>query len=330
MIQIAQWAMTIFFLMTLSALFKVVNMQASPDRSLTLSSRAKKKNVASTASSGSPSLSPFERQQAPFLPAGVSPKKWYDGTDQTEFSARQRPPRATHQSPLQTSPLLVPVHPQLSKSSKPSIGQWNGRNTFVSPASKNAGQNTPASSPAPSQSPYPAPPQQVATPVSQGLTTPSPVPRLKDRILSGRLDFGKDDLDSEQKLAEFLAEVDHKLTEGSGRAGDLATPPPTVQGVTSGPSLSPAAVTPSSVSSTPRSAVRALLMSPSAPKTGSPKKGDVEMPIPMSTEQVAEVLKRLGVHPQIEQWRDGLRQWFSDVLLHPLVRKLDCSHLQVL
>ncbi|CAM6112603.1 unnamed protein product [Calypogeia fissa] len=333
-IQIAQWSTTIFFLMTLSAVFKVVNMQASPDRSLTLSSRAKKRNVSSSVSSGSPTVSPFERQQGPFLPPGASPKKWYDGAYPTDSSARQRPTRGELQSTVQTSPLLVPVHPQSSKSSKPPTSSWNGRSTFVSPVGKSPGQTNPASSPAPESpyqiTPYPGPAPQGATPVSQGSTTPSTVPRSRDRIRSGRLEFGKDDIDSERKLFDFLAEVDNKLADTSGRSGGLATPSPTVQGVASGPSPGPAATTLASVQSAPRSAVRALQISPSVPKTGSPMKGEVEMPLPMSMEQAAEVLKRLGVYSQIEQWRDRLRQWFSDVLLNPLVRKIDSSHLQTM
>lgn len=314
-------------------------MQASPDTSLTLSSRAKMRKAGSTAISGSPTSTTL-------LPPGGAPRKWYEGRIQTESPVSwERPPRAL-QSPGQTSPLLVPAHPQLSKSSKLSATQWNGRSVSVSPVNSSPSQTKPTTSSAPSGSPcqytpYPAPPQaanptspqaanpapqQASTPVSQGSTAGS-VLWSRERIRSGRLEFGKDEIDNEKKLAEFLADVDSKLAEASGRQS-LATPPPTVQGVASGPSASPA-VTPASVSTTPRSAVRALWMSPSAPKTGSPKKGEVEMPIPMTMEQAAEIFKRLGVCPQIDQWRDRLRQWFADFLLNPLVHKIDSSHLQV-
>jgi hypothetical protein len=46
-------------------------------------------------------------------------------------------------------------------------------------------------------------------------------------------------------------------------------------------------------------------------------------------EKAIEAFDHLGVYPQIEQWRDGLRQWFSSVLLNPLLHKIETSHVQV-
>ena len=61
-----------------------------------------------------------------------------------------------------------------------------------------------------------------------------------------------------------------------------------------------------------------------------PKKGEGEFPPPMSLEQAVDAFENLGVYPEIEQWRNNLRQWFSSVLMNPLVQKIKSSHTQVL
>ena len=61
-----------------------------------------------------------------------------------------------------------------------------------------------------------------------------------------------------------------------------------------------------------------------------PKKGEGELPPPMSLEQAVDAFENLGVYPEIEQWRNNLRQWFSSVLMSPLVEKIKSSHIQVL
>ena len=72
-------------------------------------------------------------------------------------------------------------------------------------------------------------------------------------------------------------------------------------------------------------------MSPGSQKfTTPPKKGEGNLPPPMSMEESIEAFEHLGIYPQIEQWRDCLRQWFSSVLLNPLLNKIETCHIQVL
>lgn len=72
-------------------------------------------------------------------------------------------------------------------------------------------------------------------------------------------------------------------------------------------------------------------MSPGSQKFSTPpKKGEGELPPPMSMEESITAFEHLGIYPQIEQWRDRLRQWFSSVLLNPLLSKIETSHIQVM
>ncbi|KAK4356412.1 hypothetical protein RND71_025383 [Anisodus tanguticus] len=64
------------------------------------------------------------------------------------------------------------------------------------------------------------------------------------------------------------------------------------------------------------------------PQKGHKKEGDL-LP-PMSMEESTEAFEHLGIYPQIEQWRDRLRQWFSSMLLKPLLNKIDTSHTKVM
>ena len=71
-------------------------------------------------------------------------------------------------------------------------------------------------------------------------------------------------------------------------------------------------------------------MSPGSQKFSTPpKKGEGDLPRPMSMEESIEAFEHLGIYPLIEQWRDRLRQWFSSVLLNPLLKKIEMSHIQV-
>lgn len=47
-------------------------------------------------------------------------------------------------------------------------------------------------------------------------------------------------------------------------------------------------------------------------------------------EESIDGFARLGIYPQIEEWRDHLRQWFSSVLLNPLLAKIETSHIKVM
>lgn len=54
-----------------------------------------------------------------------------------------------------------------------------------------------------------------------------------------------------------------------------------------------------------------------------------DFPAAMSVEQAIKGFSHLGVYPEIENWRDQLRQWCSSVLLKPLLNKIETSHIQV-
>ncbi|XP_047332481.1 uncharacterized protein LOC124936069 [Impatiens glandulifera] len=132
---------------------------------------------------------------------------------------------------------------------------------------------------------------------------------------------------SEQELENFLADVDDKIYESAGK---LATPPPTIRGfgMVSPNSIATSTNTSGTTRSTP---LRPVRMSPVSQKFNTPpKKGEGDLPPPMSMEESVEAFERLGIYSQIEQWRDRLRQWFSSVLLNPLVNKIETSHLQVM
>ncbi|GKD49336.1 transmembrane protein 209, partial [Tanacetum coccineum] len=94
-----------------------------------------------------------------------------------------------------------------------------------------------------------------------------------------------------------LADSDEKF---SMSAGKMATPPPTISGFGS-----PGTNT-SGTTSTP---LRAVRMSPGSQKFSTPPwKGEGYLPPPMTMEDSISVFERLGVYPQIEQWRDHPRQ----------------------
>ncbi|KAJ4954921.1 hypothetical protein NE237_011704 [Protea cynaroides] len=61
-----------------------------------------------------------------------------------------------------------------------------------------------------------------------------------------------------------------------------------------------------------------------------PKKGEGDLPVLMSLEESIEAIQNLGTYPHIEQWWDRLRQWFSSILLNPLLNKIETSHTQVM
>jgi len=168
----------------------------------------------------------------------------------------------------------------------------------------------------------------------QSGTQASPLELLSTPWVKQRSFTMKDDIQSEEKLNKFLADVDTRMMEAAGKSALVAqgftTPPPTLRGAMATTATASPIPTPVSLSSTPQSGpVRTLRMSPSQKGGPSPKKGEGELPDPMSLEEVTEGLFQLGILSQIDQWRDSLRQWFSKVLLNPLIQKTDSSHLQV-
>ncbi|KAI0519885.1 hypothetical protein KFK09_007346 [Dendrobium nobile] len=133
---------------------------------------------------------------------------------------------------------------------------------------------------------------------------------------------------TEEKLEEFLADVNERIMESEAIA--VETPSPTVGGfgVVSPSSIVSSTNASRAARSTP---LRPVRMSPgSLQKYSPPKKGEGELPPPMSMEQTVEAFQNLGVYPQIEHWRDCLRQWFSSVLINPLLDKIGTSHILVM
>lgn len=142
---------------------------------------------------------------------------------------------------------------------------------------------------------------------------------------SGRRSSARD-IATEEQLEQLLAEIDEKITESAGK---VRTPPPTV-GSFAMASPSPVGGSAGLSGTTRSTPLRAVRMSPGAQKfTTPPKKGEGDFPTPMSLEQAIEGFRQLGVYPQIEYWRDRLRQWCSSVLLKPLLNKIETSHIQV-
>lgn len=227
---------------------------------------------------------------------------------------------ATKRSQLYSEP-LVPIH-RFSGSSSSGIGSsssgiGSGKH-FV---------NTSGSPYTPSLSPSGLSSISQYYRMGMSPSRPSPgsvsTPWLK-RQWSGR------DINSEAMFEEFLKDVDKSSAALSVMNSIQATPPPTVRGlgvVSPGPGSS-SDTTPGTKRSTP---LRPVRMSPASQKYATPPmKGEGEFPAPMSMEQMILAYERLGIYPQIEHWRDRLRQWFSSVLLNPLVEKIGTSHLQVM
>lgn len=134
-------------------------------------------------------------------------------------------------------------------------------------------------------------------------------------------------IQTEAMLEQFLADVDEKIAESAIKA---VTPSPTIRGfgIASPGSVATSATASGATRSTP---LRPVRMSPGSHQkyTTPPKKGEGELPPPMSLEQAVEAFESLGVYPQIEWWRDRLRQWFSSNLVNPLLEKIETSHIQV-
>lgn len=132
---------------------------------------------------------------------------------------------------------------------------------------------------------------------------------------------------TEEELEKFLADVDEKISDSASK---LATPPPTINGFSRATpnTITGSANTSGTTRSTP---LRPVRMSPASQKFSTPpKKGEGDLPPPMSMEESIEAFEHLGIYPEIELWRDRLRQWFSSVLLNPLLIKIDTSHLRVM
>lgn len=232
----------------------------------------------------------------------------------------KKPPKSKVNSPSPSN-ALVPLHQsitgsnQLSRSSggKSSIGGTKIHNFATPSKSPSSMYLVPTAS---MRSPVPSSSLQASPGSDQAIATP---------WSNKRSTFHKD-IATEEELEIFLADVDEKFSE---TASKLATPPPSISGfgVTSPNTIGSSVNTSGTTRSTP---LRPVRMSPGSQKfTTPPKKGEGDLPPPMSMEESIEAFVKLGIYPLIEQWRDHLRQWFSAVLLNPLRGKIESSHLKV-
>ncbi|XP_057748372.1 uncharacterized protein LOC130967501 [Arachis stenosperma] len=246
---------------------------------------------------------------------GAKPK-----LESVQSDSSKKPPKSKSQSV--SSDLLVPLHQPITSPSRSSRIDANGSNSNRGATARAIG--TPSRSPGSSSSLYLAP-GVISTPTSAqnsaGMDSVVSSPWSNSRASSAKR------ITSEEKLEQFLAEVGERIIESAGK---LSTPPPTVPGFGI---VSPGTVTGSgNTSGTTRlTPLRPVRMSPGSQKFNTPpKKGEGDLPPPMSMEESIEAFEHLGIYPQIEQWRDHLRQWFSSVLLNPLINKIETSHTQVI
>ncbi|GFP80999.1 transmembrane protein 209 [Phtheirospermum japonicum] len=238
--------------------------------------------------------------------------------DSDESSKKPNKPK-TSSSPSPSS-LLVPLHQSITGSDHLSSGGTK-MHSFSTPSRSPAspsmylvGPTTSTRSPVPlqwhDQKASPGADQSMASPWSN----------------KRRPAFHKE-IATEAGLERFLADVDEKISE---TASKLSTPPLNRNGF--GGTSPNALVSSVSTSGTTRSTpLRPVRMSPGSQKfTTPPKKGEVDLPRPMSMEETVEAFEKLGIYPDIEQWRDCLRQWFASVLLNPILEKIETSHLKVM
>ncbi|OEL37054.1 hypothetical protein BAE44_0001929 [Dichanthelium oligosanthes] len=162
-----------------------------------------------------------------------------------------------------------------------------------------------------------------STPLQKSVSSPStPWSRKSSGSAKG--------IQTEAMLEQFLAGLDENIEKITDSETKTATPPATSTnfGVATPVSITTSTTPSGAARSTP---LRPVRMSPGSHQKYStpPKKGEGELPPPMSLEQAVEAFENLGVYPEIEQWRDSLRQWFSSIVMSPLVQKIKSSHIQV-
>nr|XP_048327040.1 transmembrane protein 209-like [Ziziphus jujuba var. spinosa] len=247
---------------------------------------------------------------------GIKPK-----SEQVVFESSKKPPKSKPHSASSPSDVLVPLHQPINSSNRSS--RINTGKSTSSGGNKMHSIGSPSKSPNSSSSLYLVPGS--ASPLSSVHNSPGLDSVITTPWSSKRTSAR--DVTSEEKLEQFLAEVDEKITESAAK---LTTPPPTIRGfgVTSPNTITTSANTSGTTRSTP---LRPVRMSPGSQKFNTPpKKGEGELPPPMSMEESINAFEHLGVYPQIEQWRDRLRQWFSSILLNPLLNKIKTSHIQVM
>ncbi|XP_055835512.1 uncharacterized protein LOC129904005 isoform X2 [Solanum dulcamara] len=240
--------------------------------------------------------------------------------EQTTMESSTRPPKSRGIS-ASPSDVLVPVHQSISSSSHSS--RLSSDKVRTGSGTKIPSFGTPSKSPA-SPSLYLVSASSSQSPSIQ--SSPGGEHLVATPWSNKRATFHKE-IATEEQLERFLADVDERITESASK---LATPPPTISGFgVVSPGNLPSSI---NTSGTPRSTpLRPVRMSPGSQKFSTPpKRGEGDLPPPMSMEESTEAFGHLGIYPQIEQWRDRLRQWFSSMLLKPLLKKIDTSHTKVM
>lgn len=291
-LKVMQAAMALVLIGSLFALLKAISLWKT------------RAATAASTSNGTNEQQNLTKRQLELL--GIKPK-----FEQAESKSSKEPPKPkANTSPSNT---LVPLH-------QPFMG--SGPTTRISSDKSTAGSGnkmhsfSTSSKPPASPSVYLVPSQSPNVKTPPGLDQYASTPWSSKRVSSTR------EISTEKQLETFLADFDEKF---SMSAGKIVTPPPTISGL--GMS-SPSTNTSGTTRSTP---LRPVRMSPGSQKFSTPpKKGEGDLPPPMSMEESIDAFDRLGVYPQIEQWRDHLRQWFSSVLLNPLLAKIETSHMKVM
>ncbi|XP_030504795.2 uncharacterized protein LOC115719754 [Cannabis sativa] len=241
---------------------------------------------------------------------GIKPK-----VEQTVSGSAKKPPKSKS-----SSDVLVPLHQPMATPKRSSRSSGDKLNS--SGGNKMRSMSSPSKSPSSSSALYLVPGS--ISPMSSVHNSPGFDTMVSTPWSNNRR--STKEITSEEKLEQFLADVDEKITESAAK---LATPPPTIRsfGVASPNTISTSTNTSGTTRSTP---LRSVRMSPGSQKFKTPpKKGEGELPPPMSMEESLAAFEHLGIYPQIEQWRDRLRQWFSSALLNPLLSKIETSHIQV-
>lgn len=335
-VKTAEFAAGVAFLSSISALHNAISLQGWADSTVSvLKSHSQDSPEKSKSNQGTPPSGLTERQHELL---GLRKRNVEEGDMEStsDVGTRQKPPRSRQKSNSSPSNLLAPVHKSSSRSSYgigPGQSQWTGlerRDVVV-------GKALSFTSPLANRSPGSQSTSYLSgSPISQvsGQSSPSRDKYLTTPWSKRRSSLTKEDIPTEEKLQEFLADVEEKMTDSASKATSpanqsLVTPPPTLRGVGG---TSPGSVTSGSILGTPRTTpLRSVRMSPISQKfSTSPKKGEGDLPPPMSIEASIEAFQNLGIYPHIEQWRDQLRQWFSKFLLNPLVQKIATSHIQVM
>ncbi|KAI3986197.1 hypothetical protein MKX01_004341 [Papaver californicum] len=230
--------------------------------------------------------------------------------ERVDSDSVKKPPKSRTYVPPSPSDVLVPIH-QSASSPNRRVGV---QKSVTASGTKSGSSYKPSNSPSSTSSLYLVRSASPQTPSIQ--TSPG-----ADWVLSTPW--------SRESLEQFLADVDERITESASK---LATPPASLDGLKLNITTPTTVTNSSNTSGIKRSTpLRPVRMSPGSQKFSTPpKKGEGDLPPPMSMEESIEAFDHLGIYPQIEQWRDCLRQWFSSVLLNPLLDKIATSHLQVM